>query len=93
MLFALQKNEKLIIDCFPWKCKFSEGIGKVQRWARTKMINENGTSFYKRIDENSVINYLWKKYSKESTTWKWLYSKKKKKVLLTESRVEAENEK
>lgn len=49
------------------------------------MINENGTSFCKRIDENSGINYLWK-----NTVKKVQFGNK---VLLTESRVEAENEK
>ena len=78
MLFALQKNDKLIIDCFPWKCKFSEGIGKVQRWARTKMINENGTSFCKRIDENSGINYLWKNTVKKAQLGNDFIAKKKK---------------
>lgn len=34
------------------------------------MINENDTSFCKRIDENSGINYLQNEYSKEGTTWK-----------------------
>lgn len=48
------------------------------------MINENGTSFCKRIDENSGINYLWK-----NTVKKVQFGNK----VLTESRVEAENEK
>lgn len=78
--------EKLEINnwLFPLKMQVFRRHRESPEWVRTKMINENGTSFCKRIDENSGINYLWK-----NTVKKVQFGNK----VLTESRVEAENEK
>ena len=43
------------------------------------MINENGTSFCKRIDENSAINYLWRNTVKKAQFGNDYMAKKKKK--------------
>ena len=49
------------------------------------MINENGTSFCKRIDENSAINYLWRNTVKKAQLGNDYMAKKKKKMFFLQS--------